>query len=134
MDIQGKREQVYRLVKLGMDVYESQLLAGCSASEISEMSSDPVFKAQCGFYNLLEEKELLEQIDDIILSNAEKGISTEIRWKLGVINPRKYGSRMAVDSAPPPPDRDVPDLSRLNDAERAALLDAVSKMINGDAE
>lgn len=134
MDIESKKAQVYRLVKLGMDVYESQLLAGCTVEEIDAMSADDAFSARCSFLVMVKEKELLEKIDEIIEYNAGRGVSKEITWKLEKMNPKKYGKTVSVSLDKPLEEKEQVDLSRLSESERDSLLEAVSKTITRKAE
>lgn len=135
MTIEEKKAHVYRLVKLGMSRDEAELLAGFSLDEQEALERDGVYLARCRLQRIVEERDLLEHLDDVIEDNVLKGVSTELRWKLERMNPERWGKSLALSTQTPPAPAAVPDLSKLSREERAVLLAAVSKALpNGDVQ
>jgi DNA replication initiation complex subunit (GINS family) len=130
MTLEDKKKHIYRLVKLGMDRAECELLAECSLEEQTELEKDAYYLAHCAIQRLLEEKDLLERLEDIIEMNTVEGKSTEVRWKLEKINNARWGNVVRVASEPVSVKREPPDLSKLTEEQRAILLDTVCAVVN----
>jgi hypothetical protein len=134
MTLDDKKKQIYRLVKLGMDRVECELLAECTLDEQMELTKDAYYIAHCAIQRMLEEKDLLEKLENIIEENALVGKSTEIRWKLEKINNARWGNVVRVASEAPSVAREPPDLSGLSDQEREILLNTVCGVVNPGAD
>jgi hypothetical protein len=130
MTLDDKKKQIYRLVKLGMDRLECELLAECTLEEQAQLEKDAYYIAHCAIQRLLEEKDLLEKLDDIISENALVGKSTEVRWKLEKINNARWGNVVRVANESPIEKHEPPDLSGLSEEARALLLDTVCQVVN----
>jgi len=91
MTIDRKKEHILRCVKLGMDVFQAQLIAECSIKEIEKLDEDKDFQDAIELHNAISELELLEQHEAAILLQAERGTTSAIQWKLERINPKRWG-------------------------------------------
>lgn len=134
MTLDEKKAHVYRLVKLGMSRDEAELLTGLSLEDQETLDRDPVYLANCRVQKLIEERDLLLHLDDIVEDNAIKGVSTEIRWKLERLNPQRWGKSLAVTTPPPAEEPDVPDISKLTKEERDLLLGVVASTLSGEVK
>jgi tRNA U34 5-carboxymethylaminomethyl modifying enzyme MnmG/GidA len=132
MDIESKKKEVYRLIRLNMKREEAELLADCTLEEQVALAADETYLARCSFYLLYEEKRLMEALDRIIEENEAKGVSTEIRWKLEKLNPAKYGKSVAISGIPASKSREIPDLSKLSEAERDDFVSIASRVFGGE--
>jgi hypothetical protein len=130
MTLDDKKKQVYRLVKLGMDRAECELLAECTLEEQAALDKDQYYLAHCSMQRLLEERDLLTKLDGIIEDNALIGKSSEIRWKLEKINNARWGNVVRVANETPVTKRETPDLSGLTEEQRSLLLDTVCGIVN----
>lgn len=133
MTFEDKKAQVYRLVKLGMDREEAELLSEFTLEEQERLDTDAFYLSRCKLQRLIEERDLLESLDDIANDNAIKGVSTEIRWKLERMNPARWGKSLAIATTPAPVENEIPDLSSLSKEERALLLSVVTRTLSNGA-
>lgn len=99
MELRDKKMLAERFIKLGMSKYDSLVAAECTQAEIDELDKDEVFTHRMDFLQKKEVAKLLEDIDDVIKINKGKGISTEIRWKLGKISPERFGDGLKLNGA-----------------------------------
>lgn len=129
MTLDDKKSQVYRLVRLGMGREEAELLAEFTIQEQEALDSDAAYLARVNIQKVIEERDLLVKLDDIIEQNTMRGTSSEIRWKLERINPQKWGKSVSIDLPGSPLGDNTPDLSKLSPEERASLLSAVSRAL-----
>lgn len=130
---QDRKDLTLRYIRLGMSRNDAFILARVPLDEQVEFERDPLFMEKCEVALLQEEYELLDTLDDIIADNAAKGTSTEIRWKLERINPKRWGKRLTVDGEANTPSRQEVDVSHLPEEQKAALLDAVTDLLTGGA-
>ncbi len=91
MELEQKKEMAYRFLKLGMPLYSAQILAEFTQEEMDDLEEDKSFQRQVSFVKQKEISRLLERIDSIIDMNTQKGVSTEIRWKLGKLDSAAFG-------------------------------------------
>jgi hypothetical protein len=91
MTLKQKTDYVMRYVRLGMDTYSAMIVAEFTEEEIEAVEEDKRFQALMALQGKLEEKALLESFDAIMLKTIENGDSRDVRWKLGKLNPERYG-------------------------------------------
>jgi len=87
-----KRSVVKEMVKLGMDFEEAALLAECSFDEIEELRNDDNFQRELVAYTAILERDLLKLLHTAAQVNAAEGNTTELRWLLERINPKRWSS------------------------------------------
>ena len=93
MNLKSKKEQILRLIKLGMELYRAELILGCTEDEIKELEKDLNFNQRIKEHDAIAEKELLDRLEDAIDVGVDKGKSSAIQWKLERINPKRWGSK-----------------------------------------
>ena len=93
MNLKDKKEQILRLIKLGMELYRAELVLGCSEEEIKKIEEDLNFNQRVKEHEAISEKELLDKLEDAIDFGVDKGKSSAIQWKLERINAKRWGSK-----------------------------------------
>jgi len=93
MTFQAKKEQIFRFFRLGIEIYQAEILAGCSVEEIELLDNDEHFKLQLQEEEILEEYELLEKHQDGMNIALKRGNTSAVQWKLEKLNPNKWGSQ-----------------------------------------
>jgi hypothetical protein len=91
MTFEEKKQHIIRCVKLGMDNYSAMIIAECTQDEIDLFENDEVFSKRLAVEAKLEERDLLINMQKVMDINVPLGDSTEVRWKLEKINPRRWG-------------------------------------------
>lgn len=99
MELRDKKILAERFIKLGMSKFDSMIAAECTQQDIDILDKDEEFSHRLDFLQKKEESELLKDIDDIIKFNKGKGISTEIRWKLGKLDPVRFGEGLKLNGS-----------------------------------
>ena len=92
MDMETKKDIVKRCVTLGMDLYSSMIVAEMTDVEIAQLEEDEDFKRRMMVHQKIHEKDLLEHINTCISANVRYGNSTEVRWLLSKLNPKRFGN------------------------------------------
>lgn len=92
-DLASKKTIALQAIRLGMDEERALLFAEIDENEMAVVKEDNFFMQRLKHVALLEEHELLEKFDSVMEESAKKGFSSDIRWKLGIINPKRYGTR-----------------------------------------
>lgn len=87
------RLYVLNLVRTGLSVDKALLLAEVEDMEAERIKNDPLFARQVQRELARGEAQLLDRLEAIIEANSEKGISTEVRWKLERINPKMWSAK-----------------------------------------
>lgn len=91
--LESKKTIALQAVKLGMDEEKALLFAEIDEEEMDLVKADTFFVRRLAHCVVQEEHDLLEQFDDVMEESAKKGFSSDIRWKLGILNPKRYGTR-----------------------------------------
>ncbi len=129
MTLEDKKSQIYRLVRLGMGRAEAELLAETTLEEQALLDADTMYLSRVNIQKVIEERDLLVKLDDIIEQNTMKGESGALRWKLERLNPQKWGKSVSIDLPAAPLSEGAPDLSKLTAEERTQLLRVVSRAL-----
>lgn len=98
MDLQGKKQHIERCIKLGLTLYKSMLIAGCTSDEMSLIENDDQYLRRIETLNAIYEHDLLKHIERAIAINVNMGKTTEVRWMLERINPEKWGQKSSVNN------------------------------------
>lgn len=93
MDLKNKKQQLFRLIKLGMELYRAELVVGCTEKEVSLLDKDEDFNQKIKEHEAIGEKELLDKLEDAIDIGVDKGSSSAIQWKLERLNSNRWGSK-----------------------------------------
>lgn len=93
MSLNDKKDQILRLIKLGMELYRAELVMACTEKEIEKLENDKEFCQRIKSYEAIGEKELLDKLEDAIDLGIDKGKSSAIQWKLERINSKRWGSK-----------------------------------------
>jgi hypothetical protein len=91
--MQEKFEHMKRALRLGMSAESAMIVAGITSEEAKELEDNKEFRAKCEFIRVAHEQSLLERMSSIMDLNTETGNSTEVRWMLERINPKRWGMR-----------------------------------------
>lgn len=92
MTFEHKKEHVLRCVRLGMELFRAQLVAECTPEEIERMESDPSFLAKVEQQYAVEEYDLLKKHSTAMEIAIAAGKTAAIQWKLGKLNPIRWGN------------------------------------------
>ena len=102
MNLNNKKDSLFRLIKLGMELFRAELVVGCTESEIEKLENDIDFNQKIKAYEAISEKELLDKLEDAIDIGVDKGRSAAIQWKLERLNPGRWTSKeMGREPIPP---------------------------------
>lgn len=96
MDLNSKKENILRCVKLGMHFYQAALVAECSEEEIEEIERDELFKRKVSSHHAFEEYRLLQKHNTAIEEAVLRGNAAAIQWKLERLNPERWGNKETV--------------------------------------
>ena len=91
MELRDKKSLAERFIRLGMDVRSSLIACEATEDEIDLLLEDKQFMDKVAFIQAREVSVLLEKLDNVIAQNVPRGISTEIRWKLGKVDAGRFG-------------------------------------------
>lgn len=105
MNIEGKKNHILRCVKLGMELFQAELVAECSVEDIEKIEEDKSFLREVKNYFAYAEFALLEKHNNAMELQLIEGRTTAAQWKLERMNPRRWGRE---DSKQPP---ELPNLS-----------------------
>ena len=86
-----KKELVLRYLPLGMSLKDAMFYSEMTENEIEECDIDESFQRKVRFKTLAEEERLLKMFDSAVDMNAAEGKTGDLRYKLGMINPRRFG-------------------------------------------
>jgi len=92
----NKRRTVLELMKLGMEFDRAAIIAECDVAEIEILRNDTAFQAHVKACSAILERDLLKSLNEIRVMNAATGNSTEVRWMLERINPKRWDKSGAV--------------------------------------
>jgi hypothetical protein len=91
IDLVHKKELVLRYLPLGMSLKDAMYYSEMTEDEIEECDLDENFQRKVRFKTLAEEERLLNMFDGAMNSNAREGKTGDLRYKLGLLNPKRYG-------------------------------------------
>jgi hypothetical protein len=92
MELDQKKNHIIRCVKLGMQFYESALVATCTDEEIEVLSEDAAFQQKVKITQAIQEEQLLLKHDVALEIAKQKGNSKPIEWRLSKLNKRYENS------------------------------------------
>lgn len=92
MKLEYKKEQVLRLVPLGIDLDRAFIYSECTDEDIEKLKKDVLFNKELQIRQIMEEKHLLQEHRKALKKQTNKGITTGTQWKLAKINPEKWGA------------------------------------------
>lgn len=92
MKFDEKKQLIYECVRLGMDLYESTLLAECTDEEAKELNNDITFQKRVAYNELVKERDLLQMHDEAIRIAIDKGDAKGVQWRLERLRPERYSS------------------------------------------
>lgn len=90
MKLEEKKQLILECVRLGMDTYESTLLAECDEEEIEILNTDKMFQKRIEYSKHCKERDLLELHDEAVSIALGKGETKGIQWRLEKLRPEKY--------------------------------------------
>ena len=91
MTLQQKKEHILRCVRLGMELFQAELVAECTTKEIETIDKDKKFLERVNQYYAIEEYDLLVKHNNAMALAAVTGKTGAIQWKLERINPGRWG-------------------------------------------
>lgn len=92
MKLEYKKEQILRLVPLGIDLDRAFIYSECTDEDIIKLKNDASFNRELQIREILEEKRLLQEHRKALKKQVNRGITTGVQWKLAKINPEKWGA------------------------------------------
>ena len=92
LDLSQKKELVMRYLPLGMSLQDCMIYAEMTEDEMDACEKDEAFQAKVGISLLDEQRELLEMFDRALKANASEGKTSEVLYKLGLLNPSRFGT------------------------------------------
>ncbi len=92
MDFENKKDHILRCIKLGLDLYQAEILSECTVEEIDKLDDDEHFQLLVQQEAILEEYELLEKHKTAMDLASSRGNTSAIQWKLEKLNPKKWGN------------------------------------------
>jgi hypothetical protein len=96
MTLDDKKDFIYRVIRLGMSVEDAKIAAECTGEEMRILDEDEAFEKKCDVVARIQEKELLEKLNQAMEMNLLEGKTVELRYKLGVMNSRYSGGKVDV--------------------------------------
>ena len=87
-----KKELVMRYLPLGMSLQDCMYYAEMTEDEMDECENDPRFKQKTDLILLEEQHALLDLFNSALKSNAREGKTGEVLYKLGLLNPSRFGT------------------------------------------
>ena len=93
MLLENKKEHILRCVKLGLNLYEAEIITECTEEEIEILDNDDEFKKQVKQQKVLEEYDLLTRQEQAISVAIDRGGSAGVQWKLERINPSRWAGK-----------------------------------------
>lgn len=96
MSLDNKKRIITECVTLGMDLDRAMLVAECDESENVALREDASFMHDVNARSAINERVLLNKLDECMELNTAIGRSDEVRWKLERINPSKWGKGGSV--------------------------------------
>ena len=102
MNLRNKKEHVLRCIRLGMDLYQAEILAECTVEEIEYLDKDEDFQLLVKQEAILEEYQLLEKHEIAMEIALSRGNTMAIQWKLEKLNPKKWGKEKEDESKKSP--------------------------------
>jgi len=98
MFLENKKEHILRCVKLGLNLYEAELITECTEEEIEILDNDDLFKKQVKQQKVLEEYDLLLKQEEAIIIATSKGNSAGAQWKLERINANRWAGKESEEN------------------------------------
>jgi len=93
MTLETKKKIIYNTIKTGMELKRAFLLAECSDEDIEQIESDEEFMTKIDKYQVYAERKMLELHAKACQIAATKGNTTGMQWKLGKLNPDRWGEK-----------------------------------------
>ena len=91
MTIVQKKEHILRCVKLGMELFQAELVAECSVEDIDKIEEDKSFLREVKNYYAYAEFDLLERHETAMNNQLIEGKTSAAQWKLERMNPTRWG-------------------------------------------
>ena len=98
MTIGMKKDHILRCTDLGMDFYRSCVCSACTEEEIDLLNKDEEFQKEIKERYALQEYNFLMKHNVALEIAKNKGNSKPIEWRLGILNPKKYGPKIDIKS------------------------------------
>jgi hypothetical protein len=98
-----KKQLVIRYLPLGMSLEDAMFYAEMTENEIERAQADEVFDRKVRYKLLSEQERLLKKFDEIIQNNAAENKSGDLLYKLGLLDPKRFGNaaqKAAADNKP----------------------------------
>lgn len=85
-----QKQFIIEYSKLGMDFYSACVAAECNQDQISRFQQDEVFQHDVEFAVRFKEKELLDRLNKVAMTNANRGDTKALERLLEILNPDQY--------------------------------------------
>ena len=97
VELNQKIEHAIRCIKLGMTLEDSLFIAECTDDEMETLYDDEAFLRKVKLHQKLEEMDLLKQHNIAMEIATSRGNTKPIEWKLGIMNNKRWGSKLQVE-------------------------------------
>ena len=97
MSLANKMEHILRCIKLGMELFKAEMVAECTPEEMEVIEKDEDFMVLVAQQYAMEEYDLLKKHSMAMEIATTRGNASAAQWKLGKINPGRWGSREGND-------------------------------------
>lgn len=83
-----KTDLLLNCVSLGMEYEQAVIACELEPAEIEALNADATFQRSVRAKTAILERNLLDKLKEVIDFNMQRGVSTEIRYMLGIVNKR----------------------------------------------
>ena len=87
-----KKQLVMRYLPLGMALEDAMFYAEMTEEEIERAQNDEVFERKVRYKLISEQERLLKMFDSIVENNAKESKSGDLLYKLGLLDPKRFGN------------------------------------------
>ena len=110
-----KQDLIYNAILIGMSLQDAYIYAGCTETEILQLSEDEEFQMRMAQLSKQFEYGLLEKLNSVIDKQVNRGSESALTWLLTKTNPRYTDKPQAT----------LPDLHLHIDSQDPAEYDTV---------
>jgi hypothetical protein len=91
LTLEEKQQLVLRYIPLGMSLEDAMFYSEMTDEDIDATEADERFSLKTRRASLDEQHRLLSAFDDAMELNLREGKTGELRYKLGLLNPKRFG-------------------------------------------
>lgn len=92
-----KRDLIIDAIQVGMGIGKAYIYAQCTSEEIEILQKDSAFQRRISYNYAQYEKDLLDLHSASMFLAAKRGNPGPTQWKLGKLNPSRWGEAKSED-------------------------------------